>query len=209
MTSLSNQIKQNYELGHVSHMTDYENLESILVEDGILSTNQISKKSMTFTDISNESVQCGRGSITVPCSGKPLHDYVPLYWGRKTPMVSVLRDRNDTLLFLMFSTNLLSEYDCVISDGNARTAGTSFRDYSQLSDLDHLTPKDINTAKYASDDEVKRRKQSELLVLNKLPLKHLQYIVCYSDVVKTKVEALLTTHSVTCGVYIGAGNYYY
>jgi len=109
----------------------------------------------------------------------------------------------------MFSTDLLSDYDCVITDGNARTTGTSFRAYTQISDLGLLSPKDINTVKYASDEGIKHRKQSELLVLDRLPLKHLQYIVCYSDVVKTKVEALFITHSVTFGVYIGAGNYYY
>ena len=209
MTTLSTQIRQNYELGNVQHMTDFENLESIFSNGEILSHNQVNSQNVTITDISNVSVQTGRAIITIPCTGKALHNYVPLYWGKKTPMVSALRERNDSLVFLMFSTNLLAEYDCVISDGNARTAGTSFRSYTQLSDLDLLTPKDINTHKYAHDTEVKRRKQSELLVLDRLPLKHLLYLVCPSNEVKLKVEALKTTHGVNCGVCIGGGNYYY
>ena len=209
MTSLSDQINKKYELSRVLHMTDLDNLESILGEGAILSHNEVTKKALSFEDISNESVQCGRANITIPCTNKPLHDYVPLYWGRKTPMVSALRKRNETLLFLMFSTNLLAEYDCVISDGNARSRGTTFKTYTKLSDLDILSPKDINTVKYAYDEAVKRRKQAELLILNRLPLKHLLYIVCHSAMVKTKVEALLTTHSAKIGVYIGAGNYYY
>ena len=191
MTSLSDQIKKKYELANVLHMTDLENLKSILSEGAILSHNEVTKNALHFKDISNESVQCGRAAIIIPCSGRPLHDYVPLYWGRKTPMVSALRKRNETLLFLMFFTNLLAEYDCMISDGNARSHGTTFRAYIELSDLDILSPKDINTVKYAYDEAVKRRKQAELLILNRLPLKHLLYIVCHSAMVKTKVETLL------------------
>jgi hypothetical protein len=97
----------------------------------------------------------------------------------------------------------------VISDGNARSDVTKFVKYSQLNDLDMLTPKYINTVKYASDAEIKRCKQSELLVLDKLPLKHLQRIVCYSHTVKSKVEALLTAHRVSSSVYIGSTNYYF
>jgi hypothetical protein len=209
MRSLSETIRKKYELGHALHMTDLENLNSILSNRAIFSHNLINTQRLNFVDISNESVQRGRADIIISCTDKPLHDYVPLYWGKKTPMVSALRTRNETLIFLMFSTNLLAEYDCVITDSNARSSGTRFASYTQLSDLELLKPKDINTAKYAYDDEIKRRKQSELLVLNKLPLKHLLYIVCYSHTVKSKVEPILATHSVTVDVYIGAGNYYY
>jgi len=114
-----------------------------------------------------------------------------------------------TLLFLIFSTELLLQYDCLISDGNARSVKTQFKKFRQLGDLDILDCKSINTSKYAYDDEIKRRKQSELLVLNNLPLNHLLRIICYSEAVKNKVETLLTTHCTTCGVYVGLGNYYY
>lgn len=207
--SLSNDIKAKYELGDVLHMTDLQNLESILSRKEILSHNQVTHLGLAIEDISNASVQDGRSTKTIPCSGKLLHDYVPLYWGKKTPMVSTLRDRNETLIFLMFSTNLLSDYSCVISDGNARSAETTFVNFTHIDDLNILYPKDINTSQYANDSDVKRHKQSELLVLNKLPLKHLLRIICFSESVKSAVEKLLTTHGVNCGVYIGKGNYYY
>lgn len=209
MTSLSQLIKTKYQLGDVYHMTDVENLDSIFRNKMILSHNKIDSMGVGFTDISNPSVQEGRANIVVPVSGKQVHDYVPLYWGKKTPMVSAVRDRNTTLVFLMFSTNLLAEYDCVITDGNARANGTVFRNFSQIDDLDILNPADINTFKYGHDLEVKRRKQAELLVLNELPLKHLSYIVCHLGPVKSKVEELLATHGLTSRVYIGAGNYYF
>lgn len=77
-------------------------------------------------------------------------------------MVSVLRDKNKTLIFLMFSTNLLGDYHCVISDGNARSDSTIFRKFLSIDDLTILDPKSINTIKYAYDDEVKRRKLKDV-----------------------------------------------
>ena len=209
MINLRNQIRQVYELSDVQHITHLDNLKDILTDGCIFSKNQMLNLGKQSKDISNESVQTGRANITIPCSGKPLHDYVPLYWGKKTPMVSSLRKINDSLLFLIFSTELLSKYDCLISDGNARSTKTQFKKFSQLNDLDILDCKSINTSKYAHDDEIKRRKQSELLVLNKLPLHHLLRIICYSQAVKNKVETLLATHCTTCSVYVGLGNYYY
>lgn len=211
MNSLSKIIRQKYELGDVYHLTDVTNLDSIIRVKTIFSHNQISLQKIDITDISNLSVQYGRANKIIDATGKPLHDYVPLYWGRKTPMVSAIREKNETLIFLLFSTNLLEEktYECVISDGNARSNVTKFVKYSQLSDLDMLTPEYINTVKYASNEEIKRCKQSELLVLNKLPLKHMLRIVCYSPIVKSKVEALLTAHSVSSSVCIGSTNYYF
>jgi hypothetical protein len=209
MRELSQLIRQKYELGEVMHMTHIDNLNSILSDGALFAKNLILQQKKIFIDISNQSVQHGRANQIIKCTGRALQDYVPLYLGKKTPMVSAIRDKNESLLFLMFSTNLLTDYDCVISDGNARSAKTCFCQYKQLSDLNILDPRAINSLRYASDSEIKRRKQAEILVLKKLPLKHLAYIVCHSNLVKNKVNALLTTNSIRCGVYIGAGNYYF
>jgi hypothetical protein len=209
MNSLSNQIKQKYELGHVLHMTDYANLESILKDKFIFSKNNMDSNSKKILDISNQSVQDARANITIKETGKNLHDYVPLYWGKKTPMVAALQAGNQSLVFLNFSTNLLAENDCVISDGNARTHETKFKVLKAIEDLGFIDAKSVNTVKYATDPEVRRRKQSELLVLDRLNLKHLLFIVCYSNEVKYKILQLLSANQVDSRVYIGGGNYYF
>jgi ssDNA thymidine ADP-ribosyltransferase, DarT len=160
-------------------------------------------------DISNQDVQYGRAGIMVPCTGKALHDYVPLYWVTKTPMSSAVRMHNDKLIYLRFSADILQELACVLSDGNARTQGTYFWEFKHLSDLDGLDIKAINTDKYAHDDEVKRRKQSEVLVLDFLPLTHLHHVVCPSIVVKQQVEQMLMQKNLQVGVYVGGTNHYY
>jgi len=163
----------------------------------------------TATDISNLSVQLGRSLITVPCTGNELHQYTPLYWGKKTPMVASLQEQNDNLIFLQFSTDLLEDHDCVISDGNARTSGTTFREFKEIADLEILDPKSISTVKYAHDVEIKRRKQAELLVHDFIGLEHLKCIICYNEDVKSKVTELISAHGVKCGVYINVGAYYF
>ena len=206
---LRKQINDKYELSKLQHMIDFENLESIFKAGKIHCKNMMTSHGINYTDISNESVQDGRSKIVISCTGKALHDYVPLYWGQKTPMVASLQSRNESLIFLMFSPNLLINHQCVITDGNARSLRTKFKVYQALTDLNMLDPKSIKTLKYAHDEEIKRRKQAELLVLDFLSLKNLLYIVCFSNVVKTKIEALMTTHGINYGVYIGAGNYYF
>lgn len=190
-------------------MTHLSNLDSILSSKSISSKNKLALDNSSYKDISNQSVQDGRSKIVIPCTGKELHEYVPFYWGKKTPMVAVLQEQNEDLIFLQLNADLLEDYDCVITDGNARTVGTSFREFGDISDLEILDPKSINTVKYASESEIKRKKQSEVLVHNFIGLEHLKCIICYSHAVKSKVEALISTHGVKCGVYVNVGAYYF
>jgi hypothetical protein len=61
----------------------------------------------------------GRAAITLPASQRPLHDYVPLYLGFKTPMVAIKQAHNEDLLFLRFSLGVLVTPGSVVCDGNA------------------------------------------------------------------------------------------
>jgi hypothetical protein len=206
---LSVMIRNKLELGDVLHMTHIDNLNSILKSKAIFSKKYVDQNVKTYTDISNKSVQDGRSGIVIPCTGNELHEYVPFYWGRKTPMVASLQDQNEDLIFLQFYSDILEENECVITDGNARTSGTMFKSYNDISDLNILDSKSINTVKYADDPEVKRKKQSEVLVPNSIGLGHLKCIICHSEDVKTKVQSLISTHRVNCGVYVNAGAYYF
>jgi hypothetical protein len=206
---LSLMIRDKYELGDVLHMTHVSNLESILASKVISSKAKLTETNKKYTDISNSSVQDGRSLITIPCSGHELHQYVPLYWGKKTPMVASLQGQNDDLIFLQFTADLLEDHDCVVSDGNARTNGTIFREFKEITDLEILDPKSINTVKYAHDAEIKRRKQAELLVHDFIGLEHLKCIICHNEDVKSKVMALISAHRVKCGVYVNVGAYYF
>lgn len=205
---LSEQIRKKYELGDAMHMTSVDNLNSIFNLKKICSKNSLKVLNTSCVDISNESVQSIRATKIIPTSQKLVHDYVPFYWGKKTPMVATLKDSYESLIFLLFSTDLLTNYECVICNGNAASHGTTFKTFNQLSDLDMLTPKSINTHKYASDDNIKNQKQSELLVHDFIGLEHLRCIICYTENVKKKVKELADTHRIKCGVYCNRAFYY-
>lgn len=206
---LSVQIREKFELGDVLHMTHIENLDSILRTKAIFSKTEMDKKNQEYNDISNESVQLGRSKVTIPCTNKELHEYVPFYWGRKTPMIAALQDQNEDIIFLQFHSDILEDNECVLSDGNARSTVTHFKSFTNLADLEFLDNKSINTVKYGSKPEVKRKKQSEVLVYNFIGLENLKCIICFNEVVKSKVKALISTHGVNCGVYVNAGAYYF
>lgn len=188
---LETTIKEKYELAFLpTHMPHVSNLPSILATNRLQSINQLKIHQTLFNDISNQSVQTRRANVTVTPTSKPLHDYVPLYFGRKTPMASALRTLNDSLIFLAFEFEILKSRPCVITDGNAADVNSTFREFKSIDDLQILDPKSINTHLYAHSDEIKRRKQAELLVLDFLPIGHLKYIICPSDMVKISVDGM-------------------
>lgn len=181
-------------------MTHIQNLASILRDGEIRSYNQM--RGHTYLNLSNPDVQAGRASITISATGKPLHDYVPLYLGFKTPMVSVNQNHNEDLLFLQFSLDILNSGKVVISDGNARSARTQFKVFSQLVDLDFLDIKAIRALKYAYDSELTRKKQAEILIPDTLKLGQLLYITCYSESAKTRLLAILTESGITVPIQV-------
>jgi hypothetical protein len=207
---LETTIKEKYELAFLpTHMSHVSNLSSIFTSNGLHSINQLKNLKLAFNDISNQSVQTKRASKTVTSTGKPLHDYVPLYFGRKTPMASALRKLNDSLIFLAFGFDILENCPCVIADGNAADVNTNFCEFNSVDDLQILDPKSINTHLYAHSDEIKRRKQAELLVLDFLPIEHLKYIICPSVVVKRTVESMAQVAGLGIKTYVGRNSYYY
>ena len=156
-----------------------------------------------FSDSSNASVQVIRANKTISNTGKPLHDYVPLNFGRKTPMASAIRNLNDSLIFFAFSFDILNDLECVISDGNAADAKTSFKVLHSVDDLDFLDHKAINSQSYAHDNEIKRRKKSELLILDLLPIMYLKYVICPSDMVKMTVDTNPLMAHLKVKTYVG------
>lgn len=204
---LNKRIYAKYQLGPASHMTHIENLDSIFRDGFLRSKNRMSTTS--YHDLANEDVQTGRATKTIDITGRPLHDYVPLYFGSRTPMVAWNQTRNEEIVFLRFSLDVLEGGAAVISDGNARSGTTKFRVAAKLTDLGLLDPKAINTVKYANDPEVKRRKQAELLILHQLPLKHLLDLICYSETAKARILEITYRYGKDYPVRIRPGTWFF
>ncbi len=207
IATLYQQIRSRYGLGPASHMTHLNNLPTILAAGELRSYSQM--RGQTYQNIANEDVQAGRAAKTVPPSNRPLHDYVPLYFGFKTPMVAVNQDKNEEIIFLRFSLEILTSPGVVITDGNARSNSTTFRAYTCIEDLAIVDAKAVNTVKYAHDGELKRKKQAEILIPDHLPFTQVFDIMCFSDSIRTKTLEILDKFGINKSVYVNPGWYFH
>ena len=202
----SNQIKAKFNLPFINHMTHIKNLKSILEENGLRSYNLIQNSS--HISLANEDVQKGRASITVKSSGRPLHDYVPIYFGFKTPMVAWNQNRNEDLIFLRFPLEILQIPGAIITDGNARATRSSFYPFQIIDDLSRVDTKAIQTLKYAHDQDLKRRKQAEILIPDFLPISYLYDIICFSDNSRNELLNIIKIFNTTIPLKVNKGWYY-
>jgi hypothetical protein len=138
-----------------------------------------------------------------------LHDYVPLYFGFKTPMVAWNQDHNSSLLFLRFSLNILTRFGVVISDGNSRSKATQFRNFQNLDDLSILNVKAILTVKYANDSETKRQKQAEILIPDSIPISEILDIICFSQESAKRIIGILAKYDIKKSIIVNRGWYFF
>ncbi len=121
--SLSNTM--NTKLPPIYHVTHLNNLSGIS-ECGILSHEQVPKKNLSHTDISNGSVQQKRDKVE-PIFNRCLHDYVPTYFNPRNPFQYAQEPKMwDQLAILQISYDVFKKVDFVICDGNAASHTTCF-----------------------------------------------------------------------------------
>jgi hypothetical protein len=204
---LNKQIYAKYQLGPASHMTHMDNVGAIL-EAGELRSYHL-MRGHSYRNLANDDVQAGRAAKAVPVTGRPLHEYVPLYFGNRTPMVAVNERHNEDIVFIRLSLDLLAIGGVVITDGNARSVATQFREFTQLSDLDLVDARAINTVKYSGDPELKRKKQAEVLIPERLALSYVYEFICYSNEAKQRLLAIFEQYGKKFRVTVSPGNWYF
>jgi len=204
--SLSHTINEKYQIWVANHMTHLDNLRPILQTKELRSYNLM--RGQNYHSLANEDVQTGRAAVIVPASQKPLHDYVPLYLGFKTPMVATNQIHNENLLFLRFSLDILAIPGSVLSDGNARSQVTQFYLFTGPDTFSKIDVAAIRTVKYSKDLELKRKKQAEVLIPDKLPISQLHDIICFSESAKTRVLSMLAEFGIKIPVNVNSGWYF-
>lgn len=165
-----------YGINYLYHMTSIDNLPSIL-SHGLLSHNQAHRFGLNKTDISDNCVQDIRQHKSV--NGVHLHDYVPLYFNPKNPMLYRRRELQQNIAILAINPIVLIYPGTVFSDGNAACGDTTF--YANMEMLSQL---DWNTiwARYWNDKpDGKRIRCAETLVYPELSLDKILTVFCYSE----------------------------
>lgn len=204
--SLSQTINEKYQVWVAHHMTHMDNLRPILETGELRSYNLM--RGQSYRNLANEDVQAGRAAITVPASQRPLHDYVPLYLGFKTPMVAINQAHNEDLLFLRFSLDVLATSGSIVCDGNARSNASKFYLFTGPDVFSSLDVTAIRSVKYAKDPELKRKKQAEVLIPDRLPMAQMLDMICYSESAQTRALSILTEFGTKKVVKVNQGWYF-
>lgn len=181
-------------------MTYIDNLASI-IENGLLSHKEAYAQKRIEVDISDPNVQDIRAKKIEPRYKRPLHEYVPLYFSPRNPMLYAklypLKERGniitseidskpnpffqEDIIILGIDPQLLSKPNTLFTDGNAASEKTKF--YTGSQKLDQLPWQSIRAASWNNDDikESKRVKCAEVLVYPKIQPSRIQMIFSYSD----------------------------
>lgn len=176
----------NYGIEYLYHMTHKNNLEGIL-RNGLKSHNEIRKENVNNVDISDNEVN-NRRARRETIFNRSIHDYVPLYFNPKNPMLYVRKDIQDDIIILAIDPMLLYEDSTLFTNGNAAANATLF--YNDIYDLENLDC--INADYWSTFQDGKRIRCSEALIYPKIGINHIMKIFCSNsytrDFVKHKID---------------------
>jgi ssDNA thymidine ADP-ribosyltransferase, DarT len=158
-------------------MTSIKNLASI-IKNGLLSHNEAHRRNLVQADISDSDVQNLRLKIVDPIYQRQLHDYVPLYFSPRNPMLYRRKDLQEDIVILGIDPQILLEPNILFSDGNAAAKGTTF--YRWIEMLARLDWAIINARNWVDFEDGKRIKCAEVLVYPRILPERILWIFCRS-----------------------------
>ena len=169
------------------YLVHVNNIKSIL-KNGILSKNEVKKNKLKTTDFSLESAQDRREEITDPFHEKNLHDYVPLCFTQKLPMLFSIRHRQNDLLIIHIGTqSLLKENRCLFSNGNmASPSSDLFENYIDDDSLYSLIKEE--SWNRSTGEHIKIA--AEVLIDSMIVVKYISSISCYSEQTYNRIRPI-------------------
>lgn len=177
---------------HFSHIDNLPNL----LRTGFLANNHKNFPQDSHRSIAAAGIQKRRAAMKVPCGpGGCVHDYVPLYFGARSPMLlGVINAKNIDqmdILYFEFPISLLNSANAVFTDASANTnEPPNF--YSDPADMGELNWSEIDSVKWSSKTEALRhQRMAELLVYGELPLSAATCCVVWNDYMKSEVEKIV------------------
>lgn len=183
-----------YSSRYVYHFTHLSNLKNVLTY-GFLSCNEQRRLGLGHTSIAEDSIQKRRSQMVVTCGpGGTVHDYVPLYFGKLSPMllrqVSVKNVDQQLIIYFVFPIQLVERNDVVFTSAAANTVRPPrfFSDPARLADLrwdaiDHPRWK-------SSDDAFKQARMAEVLVHTRLDPRAAAYLVVWDNSIADQIKAI-------------------
>lgn len=185
------QTLETYGIQYLYHMTHKSNLKNIL-ENGLLSHNSARNGGLIQVDIADNQVN-DRRLREEPVYHRSIHDYVPLYFNPKNPMLYRRRKIQNNIVILAIDKSVLLQPNTLFSDGNAASDSTSF--FGELRDLSELNWDCLEAEYWSGFGDGKRMRCAEVLVYPSLPSTAIKKVLCNTSETKRFVENILVNHS--------------
>lgn len=164
-------------IDYLYHMTHIDNLASI-IQNGLLSHNEAHRQGLIGADISDSDVQDIRANKKDRVHNRPLHEYVPLYFSPRNPMLYKRQEIQEDIIILGLDPHLLLEPNIVFTDGNAAASKTIF--YTDILALDRFPWDSIMARSWIDIEDGRRIKCAEVLVYPRIEPSRIQRVFCYS-----------------------------
>lgn len=178
-------------------MTHIENIPHIL-QNGITHSTS-ANANPNFVPIGDGSLIETRNNFLLN-NGRLLGDYIPFYFGYRTPMLYVVQNGfnmvaptpAENIVYCVSSVQKIIDLglDFVFTDGHAVDGFSSQYTVADIDNIDSIVDKDAIKAKYwrkEDDLDLKRRKEAEFLVLGDISRIGILGFLTYNENAKTKI----------------------
>lgn len=204
----------------IFHITPLENLYRILAAGELRAKRALDQEDAGYTGIAHRTIQDRRAHTLVPCGPcGVLHDYVPFYFGPRSPMLYTLSRGNvegfaggqQSIVHLVSTVQDVQAagFGFVFTDGHGIMELTDF--YDELAQLDEIDWPLMRARYWADTDEDpdrKRRRQAEFLIHERFPIGLIRGIGVMNDHVKEEAEAVINELGLTIPVAVKTAWYY-
>lgn len=182
---------------YLYRMIHIENIPHVL-EYGITHRNSTSAN-LNFVPIGDNSL-INRRNTYILNNGSILGDYIPFYFGTRSPMLYVIqhgfngvsKTNPENIIYCVTSITKIidSEIEFIFTDGHAIDSFSTEYSKDQINNIDNLIDYNAINAfdwKDENDLDKKRRKEAEFLLSQDLPPSYILGYICYNENSKSKL----------------------
>ncbi len=202
----------------IFHITHCDNLAAILQAGELRAVATL--PAPPAVSVAHNSIQARRATTRVPCGpGGCLHDYVPFYFGPRSPMLYALHrgsvagyaDGEAPIVHLVCNAEDVASagHRFVFTDGHAAIAYSEYYDdLAKLGCVDLALMRATSWADTPDDPDRKRRRQAEFLVHERVPWSLVERIVVRDGAIRDRVESVVRSAGEVTPVEVQSRWYY-
>ena len=167
-------LLRNQRIDWLFYLSHPSNVRSI-VENGILSYNLVDENRIPHASLASHGVQIRRNRY-VALSDRPLHDYVPLYLVRRTPMLWDIRHKPH--VFILVDLRIADNAGTLYTDGNAASDLTRF--FSDPVSTGEIPWDILHRGRWTGSGikDGRRKRCAEILVPDRVDARFILEVVC-------------------------------